>query len=412
MQAKRNRSPKRRPTGISERHSRSCRSQSGGACNCRPSYRAWVYDRRSGTKIRKTFPTLAAAKAWRADATSQLNRGRMVAPTRQSLRETAEAWVSGAEAEPPTILNRSGQPYKPSALRGYKADLNRYVLPELGATRLSELRRGDLQNLVERLLGRGLSASKVRNVVLPIRAIYRHALERDLVAVNPTSDLRLPNGIGHRERAASPTEAASLLAALPEDDRALWATAFYGGLRRGELRALRWSDVDLAAGIIRVSRGWDDMEGEITPKSRKGTRTVPITALLRDYLTEQKARTGRDGEQFVFGPAADRPFTPSYIRKRATRAWETANADRTKKNLDPLVPIGLHECRHTFVSLMHDAGLSLERIGDYVGHSSAYMTDRYRHLLEGHEAEAARLLDDYLARADSATRIAQIEADD
>ena len=59
---------------------------------------------------------------------------------------------------------------------------------------------------------------------------------------------------------------------------------------------------------------------------------------------------------------------------------------------------------------MHDAGLSLERIGDYVGHSSAYMTDRYRHLLEGHEAEAARLLDDYLARADSATRVAQIEA--
>jgi integrase len=49
-------------------------------------------------------------------------------------------------------------------------------------------------------------------------------------------------------------------------------------------------------------------------------------------------------------------------------------------------PIGLHECRHTYVSLMHAAGLSLERIGDYVGHSSAYMTDRYRHLLAGHEA--------------------------
>jgi hypothetical protein len=52
---------------------------------------------------------------------------------------------------------------------------------------------------------------------------------------------------------------------------------------------------------------------------------------------------------------------------------------------------------------MFDAGLSLERIGDYVGHSSTYVTDRYRHLLDGHEAEAARLLDDYLERANGAS---------
>lgn len=66
-------------------------------------------------------------------------------------------------------------------------------------------------------------------------------------------------------------------------------------------------------------------------------------------------------------------------------------------------PIGLHECRHTYVSLMHAAGLSLERIGDYVGHSSAYMTDRYRHLLDGHEQEAASMLDAFLERRTGAT---------
>ncbi len=52
--------------------------------------------------------------------------------------------------------------------------------------------------------------------------------------------------------------------------------------------------------------------------------------------------------------------------------------------------------------------LSLERIGDYVGHGSTYMTDRNRHLLEGHEQEAARMLDEYLARADTAARIEQV----
>ena len=85
-----------------------------------------------------------------------------------------------------------------------------------------------------------------------------------------------------------------------------------------------------------------------------------------------------------------------------------ANAKRSESGLEPLIPIGLHECRHTFVSLMFDAGLSPERVGDYVGHSSTYVTDRYRHLLEGHEAEAARILDDYLAHADTSARIDQL----
>ena len=179
-------------------------------------------------------------------------------------------------------------------------------------------------------------------------------------------------------------------------------------MRRGELRGLRWDDVDLAKGVITVRRSWDDYTGEITPKSAKGTRTVPLTALLRDHLVTLKATTGREGRDFVFGSTADRPFQPSHVRREAAKAWEAANKGRAEKKLAPLVPIELHSCRHTFVSLMHDAGLSLERIGDYVGHGSTYMTDRYRHLLEGHEQEAARMLDEYLARADTAGRIEQI----
>jgi integrase len=63
-----------------------------------------------------------------------------------------------------------------------------------------------------------------------------------------------------------------LLAELSPNDRSLWATAVNAGLRRGELRALRWHDVDAAAGVIHVRRGWDAVEGEIEPKSDKGTR--------------------------------------------------------------------------------------------------------------------------------------------
>jgi integrase len=410
------------PTGIEALHSRLCASRGEGVCDCKPSYRAFVYRKPSagekGHKQRQTFPTLAAAKAWREDARSDLRRGKLAEPSRRTFRDVADEWLAGAKAEPPTVLNRSELPYKPSVLRGYEADLKRYVLDDLGAWKLSDVRRGDMQRLVDRLRAKGLGPSKVRNVIVAVRVIFRHAVERDYVETNPTAGLRLGNGIGRRERAASATEAADLLAALPNEDRALWATAFYAGLRRGELRALRWDDVDLAKGIITVRHGWDDYAGEIKPKSAKSTdRTTPIIAVLRDYLTEAKARTGREGRAFVFGATADRPFTPSHIRKRAATAWETANVKRAEENekagndkLKPLNPIGLHECRHTFVSVMHDAGLSLERIGDYVGHSSTYMTDRYRHLLEGHEAESARMMDEYLARADTRGRVDQLES--
>jgi integrase len=94
-------------------------------------------------------------------------------------------------------------------------------------------------------------------------------------------------------------------------------------------------------------------------------------------------RSGRSDSDLVFGSRPDHPFTPTNIRKRALRAWEQANAERREDGLPELEPIGLHECRHTYVTLMHAAGDSLETIGDYVGHSSAHMTDRFRHLIKG-----------------------------
>jgi integrase len=402
---------KRLPTGLSEMHSRRCRRNEGGSCNCTPAIRAFVYNRRTHNQVRQTFSgkgALAAAKAWRADATSQMYRGKRIGPSAMTLDQAAEAWLAGAEADPPTVLTRGGKPYKPSVLREYRRTLKTYVLDDLGAQRLSDIRRGDLQALIDRLIGEGLSGGTVRNVIMPIRVLYRHALERDDVAVNPTANLRLPNGHTPRDRAASATEAAALLAALPADVRPIYAVAFYAGLRRGELRGLRWDDVDLATGIIHVRRGWDDVAGEIAPKSATGTRTIPITTLLREQLVELKAASRGIANDFVFASKHRLPFTPSNIRKHAAEAWAAENLRRAQKNLPPLVPIALHEARHTFVSLMHEAGFSLEEIAPYAGHSSTYMTDRYKHLIVGHEARAAARFDAYLALADTAARVDQL----
>ena len=261
-------------TGIRTRHGRACASRSGRVCNCNPCYEAWVYSARDQQKIRRTFPTFAAAKGWRHDAASGVRKGTMSVPTRLTLEQAAEAWLEGAKKG--AVLTRSGTRFKPAVLRGYEADLRRYVLPELGTHALAQIRRADLQALVDRLVGDGRSPSKIHCVLMPVRAICRHAIERDGLLVNPTTNLRLPIADGRRERAASAREVGELLEALPPDLQALWATAALGGLRRGELRALRVADVDFpAVTTIRVSRGWDEVEGADRAQEPEGPAKGP-----------------------------------------------------------------------------------------------------------------------------------------
>src|SRR4051812_30657858 len=115
-------------------------------------------------------------------------------------------------------------------------------------------------------------------------------------------------------------------------------------LRRGELQALRWQDVDLKAGVLRVERGWDSRFGYVEPKSAKGRRTVPIARVLREHLLRHRLATVGDG--LVFGRSPDSPFASNSVAKRAQVAWKAVG----------LQPITFHECRHTAASLMIAAG--------------------------------------------------------
>jgi integrase len=132
----------------------------------------------------------------------------------------------------------------------------------------------------------------------------------------------------------------------------------------------------------------DPKEGPVEPKSATGRRKVPVPAVLRDHLVEH--RMDRDHDGLVFGRSADRPFADSTVWKRARRAWKAAK----------LTPITLHEARHTFASLMIAANVNAKALSTYMGHANISITyDRYGHLMPGNEAEAAGLLDTYLAAA-------------
>jgi integrase len=221
-----------------------------------------------------------------------------------------------------------------------------------------------------------------------VRAIYKRALARETIAVNPTLKLVLPAVRGRRDRIAEPAEAAELIVALPARERALWATAFYAGLRLGELQALDWQHVDLEHNLIHVERSWDRIAGFIPPKSRSGERRVPITSTLRNHLLAHRLQQGTGGHGLLFpNHSGDRPFNPATANKHAQKAWYNAGLAR----------ITLHECRHSYAAYAIAAGINTKALSTYMGHASITITlDRYGHLLPGNETEAATLLDNWL----------------
>lgn len=356
----------------------------------REQFRGLAYDRRTGRKLRGPWvSSLAEARSWRIDALAQLQAGTRPAERGPTLREAASAFLEGAATG--AIRNRSGAPYKPSVVRDYRRDLEQRLVPLIGGSRLNELTTVDMQRVADRLAHDGLKPASVRNTIMALRALYAWARPRGLASGNPCDGLRLASAGRRRERIASASECALLIAALPPADRAALGLAAYAGLRAGELLALDWSAVDLDRGMVRVERAWDHGSlAFVAPKSRAAERDVPVVARLRLLLEDHRELTAGAGLLFPGGRDPRRPVSHSALLARMKRTWKRAE----------LEPLGLHEARHTYASLLIASGVNAKAVSTYMGHGSIAITyDRYGHLMPGSEVEVRALLDAYLGDA-------------
>jgi integrase len=182
---------------------------------------------------------------------------------------------------------------------------------------------------------------------------------------------------------------------------ALFHTALFTGMRRSELLALRWHDVDLVLSQIYVSRSLHRLKGAgvivRTTKTASGRRTIalpPSSALvLKDHKENQEAMAAALGipftdDHFVFGWADGKPLLPDSI----THAWIKLVRRAGVK------PIRLHDARHSHASLMLKQGIHPKVVQERLGHSSIAITlDRYSHVAPGLQEAAARRFDEAFA---------------
>lgn len=381
--------------GIRKRHSKDCRGRRGGRCTCRSGWEAAVYLPREERRLTRTFPTKAEARSWRADAIRAPDRTAKGPSSGGdlTLAEALGAYIEGMRTG--RVRPKGRERYKPNTTRSYERVVRVYIVPSaVGQIRVARLRRRDLQEFADELHAAGLSAGTISNILNPVQAFFRRAIDRDELSYNPSERIDLPHGRSKRpKRIASKEEAGELLGVLDATVRPVWATAFYAGLRRGELQALRVCDIDFEAHLIAVERGWDQVEGVIEPKSDAGRRRVPMLAILADYLTEDLRRTSRSGEALVFGRTTEQAFYASTVDYGAKKAWKAAGKEEPSFPR----PITLHECRHTFASLLIDAGANPKAIQQFMGHSKIQTTfDVYGHLLPGSHDEVRERMDGYL----------------
>jgi integrase len=335
---------------------------------------------------------MAAARGARKDLLDQLEKGEVPQEAPQRLRDAHTKFIAAVKQG--RALNKHGRRYRRSAWEDMDECLRKHVIPTLGPRRLTDVRRSDVQRLVDDLTPK-MSGSRVRSVVNAIRSLYRWAQDRELVAHDPAAQVRLPAmNAAARDRIATPAEFTSLLAALEIEDALPYALAGYAMGRRAQIQRLRWRDVDLRVGAIEWGVEHD------ARKSRAAQRVVPTAKPLVTLLKRVWISQGRPpGDRLVCPPRRAKAtgfLHTGGLTARANDAWEG------KK----LQPIGLHECRHTAATWLDAAGVSPKVASVLMGHATpdrqpgaAQITlARYTHVMPDAIETARSQLDSWLAK--------------
>ena len=297
---------------------------------------------------------------------------------------------------------------KTSTADGYEGVLEQYLRPRFGKKLLHEIRRDDVKSLINRLLGLELSRNTIRNALCVARGMFNYAIEEGLIESNPAARLgrftRLAKTTETKGIALTAKEVQQFLEAAKEICpyyHALFLTAVRAGLRRGELVALQWGDLQLGRDDIDSDRfilvQHNYVRREHTTTKSKKSRRVDLSRELRRVLVELRDKRlleaylkGKNdiSDELVFQTPRGTILDPDNLYHRVFLPV-LAKAGIRK--------IRLHDLRHTFGSLLLQNGASIVYVKDQMGHSSIQVTvDIYGHLIPGASLSFVDRLDDLL----------------
>ncbi|MGB8063100.1 MAG: site-specific integrase [Candidatus Sulfotelmatobacter sp.] len=269
----------------------------------------------------------------------------------------------------------------------YKYVVNSHLLPVFGNVQLRLISRESIQMFLANKVKEGLSWRTVKHCRTTLGTILGTAEFWGYIEDNPVRKTRLPRrGLQPEKTVLTPEQLGSLLEKLPEPSRSLVWVLVLTGLRIGELLALRWQDVDLKAGLLRVCRTL--YEGHFDePKTRSSVRTVPLSAKGVEILTNVRPRAFTM-DALVFCTKKETPLCRRNLRNR-----QLAPVCEELK----IPKIGWHSLRHANATLLDAVGTPLGTVQSLLGHSSPEITrGTYIHSLPAGAKEAVQKVEDLL----------------
>ncbi len=282
----------------------------------------------------------------------------------------------------------------PKTFIRYEEIARLHLVPSLGSIRLIKLRPPHIQQAYSKLLGKGLSSRTVLHCHRVLREALQHAVQWQLLARNPADAVQPPRPERSEVRALEAEEARQLLQAVARTRYdALVHLAVTSGMRKGELLGLRWSDVDLDAGVLHVQQTcqWLPHQGFVfrQPKTQLSRRAVALSpeAVRRLHQHRQRQLEERlavgsayQDNGLVFTTPLGAPIDPSNFR----RAWERIVREAG------LGHVRFHDLRHTHATLLLQQGVHPKIVSERLGHAGVAITmDTYSHVLPSLQAKAA-----------------------
>jgi integrase len=325
---------------------------------------------------------------------NELRVGEYVESTKMPLREYLERWLR--DYAKPRV--------SPKTYERYKQIVDRSLAPALGDHVLAKLRPLHIQEFYANALqtGRkdghgGLSAQTVLHLHRLLHKALSQAVRWQLLARNPATAVEPPRPQREQMRALDEKETATLIKSLEGKQLYLpTVLAVAGGLRRGEMLALRWQDVDLGTGLAVICRSLEQTKEGLrfkTPKTERGRRTVVLPGFALEQLRSHKAQQA--ARRLATGPAYSdndlicaredgTPWPPD--------AFSTAFAKYVRGC--KLAHFRFHDLRHTHATQLLRQGVHPKIVSERLGHSNIAITlDTYSHVLPGMQEDAMTVFD-------------------
>ena len=292
---------------------------------------------------------------------------------------------------------------RPSSHQTYQGYIHNHIRPNIGDIPLEKLTSLDLQKFYKKLLteGRvdrveakgqpkGLSAKTVRNIHQILSSALKLAQEQRLILTNPAEGCALPR-VEHQEMKTLTTVQLASFFREARDSGVfeLYYLELATGLRRGELLGLKWEDVDLQRGDLRVRRQVSRINGDVVEaplKTKNAYRTLPLAEDTVSVLKEQRKKVGNS--PWVFPSPNGGPISPDSVLHMLHRVLKRAGLPKVR----------FHDLRHTFATLALQNGVDVKTVSGMLGHFSAGFTlDTYAHITSAAQRQAAQTMGSVLA---------------